>query len=300
MIDLHLHTVFSDGKITNIEKIIQNCDVFSITDHNSVQACKYFKYNVYDKKMIVGCEVTVDRAPDYLLYFPKIISLDVLEEEFKSIRIAEENVIKKCYENMGYHQWDKDIAVAFPKNQKMKNARTRELAAIIHLRNTGLKYDNGNFDFDDLKIARKQRWDYAESIGNPISENIAFDIAKKYDGKLVLAHPIHTAIKHCSRDNTNFRSISEQLEILINSFIEKGGKYLEWEYFSVGHINRYDLKISELEDIRHIVSILTNQNGLEYTIGTDSHTLDDYDSAMKWLKKNEIIIKNRLANWIVA
>ena len=42
MIDLHLHTVFSDGKITDIEKIVQNCDVISITDHNSIQACKFF------------------------------------------------------------------------------------------------------------------------------------------------------------------------------------------------------------------------------------------------------------------
>ena len=298
MIDLHLHTVFSDGKITDIEKVVQNCDVISITDHNSIQACKCFTDKLQGKKLIIGCEVTVDRAPDYLLYFPNMSFSEELEKEFEVIRIAEEGVIKRCYENLGYRQWEKDIEVAFPPNQIIKNARTRDLAAIIHLYNTGLDYDNGNFDFSDLKVARKQRWTYADTIGNPVSEDIAFYIAKKYNGMIVLAHPIHTAIKRCPHDKRMVSMIIEKLDVLLKTFIEKGGKYLEWEYFGEEHIDKYELSMVDLKQIRSIVKVTAENSGLQYTIGTDSHTLDDYDGAIKWLKVNENIIHDNLATWI--
>lgn len=298
MIDLHLHTVFSDGKITDIEKIVQNCDVISITDHNSIQACKFFADKLKGKKLIIGCEVTVDRAPDYLLYFPENTYSDELEKAFEKIRIAEEGVIKQCYYNLGYNQWEKDITVAFPQNQKVKNARTRDLAAIIHLYNTGLDYDNGNFDFGDLKIARKQRWTYADSIGNPVPEDIAFEIADRFAGKLVLAHPIHTAIKRCPRDNTTSTVIVEKLNSLLKAFVNKGGKYLEWEYFSEEYIGKYELTMDDLTEIRCIITDVVEKNGLQYTIGTDSHSLDGYDNAIKWLKENESIIQSNLATWI--
>lgn len=298
MIDLHLHTVFSDGKITDIEKIVQNCDVISITDHNSIRACQYFADKLGGKKLIIGCEVTVDRAPDYLIYFPGISFSEEIEKCFEEIRIAEESVIKVCYENLGYSQWEKDLSVAFPENQKIKNARTRDLAAIIHLYNSGLAYDDGKFDFGDLKIARKQRWTYADSVGNPIPEDIAFSIAEKYDGKLVLAHPIHTAIKRGSRDNTTPSMIAEKLNTLLKSFTEKGGKYLEWEYFSEEHIDKYELTMDDLKSIRRIVKTVADEKDLQYTIGTDSHTLEGYDNAIVWLKENESIVGDRLAEWI--
>jgi len=298
VIDLHLHTVFSDGKITEIEKIIQHCEVISITDHNSIQACKYFSDKLEGKKLIVGCEVTVDRAPDYLLYFPNLLFSEELEKEFESIRIAEEGVIKECYKNLGYQQWEKDIEAAFPQNQKVKNARTRDLAAIIHLRNSGLDYDNGKFDFEDLKIARKQRRIYADTVGNPVPEDMAYNIAEKYDGKLVLAHPVHTAMKRCLRDHTTVSTIIEKLNSLLKSFVDKGGKYLEWEYFSEEHMDKYGLTMDDLEQIRGIIKRTAEENNLEYTIGTDSHTLDGYDAALKWLKDNEAIILEKLATWI--
>lgn len=298
MIDLHLHTIFSDGTITDIENIVQNCDIISITDHNSIQAYKYFANKLTNKKIIIGCEVTVDRAPDYLIYFPESLFLDEIEKNLKEIRIAEENIIKKCYNNLGYKNWEKDILAAFPLNQKIKNARTRDLAAIIHLYKTGLNYDNGFFDFDDLVIARKQRWSYANSIGNDISEYIAFDIANKYNGKLVLAHPIHTAIKQCSRNNITPSMIAEKLNLLLNAFSNRGGKYLEWEYFSDKHIDKYNLTIRDLISIRNIIVTVARRNNLQYTIGTDSHTLDDYDNAMIWLKENEAIIQDNLSDWI--
>ena len=97
MIDLHMHTVFSDGQITDISTVVNRCKVFSITDHNSIQACKYYADKTQDSKLIVGCEVTIDRAPDYLIYFPNMDYSDKIEEALEKIRLSEEEVIKACY-----------------------------------------------------------------------------------------------------------------------------------------------------------------------------------------------------------
>lgn len=298
MIDLHMHTVFSDGQITDVSLVANNCKVFSITDHNSIQACKFFADKVMDSKLIVGCEVTVDRAPDYLVYFPDTGYSTEIEAVLEKIRVSEENVIKTCYYKLGYSDWERDIKRAFPQNQKVNNARTRDLAAIIHLYKNGLEYDDGKFDFDDLKIARKERWAFAENEGNPIPEDYAFEIARKYNGVIVLAHPIHTAIKRCPKDNTNTTTVSQKLIALIDAYNSLGGKTVEWEFFSDEHIDKYGLSTEEISDIRKIVTDKAETYGLSFTIGSDSHTLDNYDKAIQWLSENCEVIKSKMVDWI--
>lgn len=299
MIDLHMHTIFSDGEIIDIGSVIDNCEIFSITDHNTILAYKYYSDIVKNTKVIIGCEVTVDRAPDYLIYFPGIGYSDEIEKALEKIRFSEEEIIKKCYYKLGYNNWDYDIQRAFPKNQKVKNARTRDLAAIIHLYKNDIEYDNGKFDFIDLKTARKKRWEFAEKIGNSISENYAFEIAKMFNGKIVLAHPIHTAIKKCPKDSTNVVTISEKLTELIDKFYSKGGTVIEWEFFSEEHIDRYGLSIFELSEIRKLEIDKVNNYGFSFTIGSDIHTMENYDKVVEWLSGNYEIVKERLAEWIL-
>lgn len=298
MIDLHLHTVFSDGKISDLKKVVDNCEIVSITDHNSVLAYEYFKEGNSETEYLIGCEVTVDRAPDYLVYFPKTAKLNEIENKLREIREAEENIIKACYYNLGYNNWENDLKNAFPTDQRIKNARTRDLAAIIYLYRTGMNYDNGNFEFEDLKIARKQRWTYADTIGNSVSENIAFDIANEFEGKVVLAHPIHTAIKRCPKNSTNATTIKEKLHSLLDDFIKNNGLYIEWEYFSEEHLGKYSISVEELEEIRSIVYSKSEEHNLSFTIGTDSHNLENYDKSLLWLKENEAKIYSKLADWI--
>lgn len=298
MIDLHMHTVFSDGQITDVSTVVNNCKVFSITDHNSIQACKYFADKVMDTRLIVGCEVTVDRAPDYLVYFPEEGYSMEVEAALKKIRVSEEDVIKSCYHKLGYSDWEKDIRRAFSQNQRVNNVRTRDLAAIIHLYKNDLVYDDGKFDFGDLKIARKERWAYAENEGNPIPEDYAFEIAKKYNGVIVLAHPIHTAIKRCPKDDTNARTVSQKLIALIDSYYSMGGKTVEWEFFSDEHIDKYGLSMEEIAEIRKIVTDKSETYGFSFTIGSDSHNMDNYDKAIAWLSENFEMIKNNMVDWI--
>lgn len=298
MIDLHMHTFFSDGQITDISTIANYCEVFSITDHNSILACKYFANTITNSKLIVGCEVTVDRAPDYLVYFPNGGYSSEVEAALEEIRVSEEKVIKACYHRLGYSDWENDIKRAFSRNQKVNNARTRDLAAIIHLYRNNIKYDDGKFDFSDLKIARKERWAYAENEGNPIPEDYAFGIAKKFNGIIVLAHPIHTAIKRCHKYDTNVTTVSQKLISLIDSFYYLGGKTVEWEFFSDEHIDKYGLSMEDISEIRKIVTDKADAYGFALTIGSDSHSLDNYDKAVEWLTKNCEIIKNKMVEWI--
>ncbi len=298
MIDLHMHTVFSDGQITDISTVVNRCKVFSITDHNSIQACKYYADKTQDSKLIVGCEVTIDRAPDYLIYFPNMDYSDKIEEALEKIRLSEEEVIKACYYKLGYTDWENDIKRAFPQNQKVNNARTRDLAAIIHLYKNGIAYDDGKFDFGDLKVARKERWAFAENEGNPIPEDYAFEIAKKFNGVIVIAHPIHTAIKRCPKDDTNASTVLQKLIALIDSFYDMGGMTVEWEFFSEEHLDKYGLLIDEITEIRKTVLDKANAYGFSFTIGSDSHTLANYDKAVEWLSANYEIIKDKIANWI--
>ena len=293
-----MHTIFSDGQIIDISTVTNNCKVFSITDHNSIQACKYFANMITNSKLIVGCEVTIDRAPDYLVYFPNGGYLPEIEVALEEIRVSEEKVIKSCYNKLGYSDWENDIKRAFPQNQKVNNARTRDLAAIIHLYKNNLIYDDGKFDFSDLKIARKERWAYAENEGNPLLEDYAFEIARKYNGVIVLAHPIHTAIKKCSKDDINITTVSQKLIVLIDSFYNMGGKTVEWEFFSDEHIDKYGLSMENVSEIRKIVTEKANTYDFYFTIGSDSHTLNNYDKAIKWLTKNFEVIKNKMVEWI--
>ena len=63
MIDLHMHTVYSDGEKT-VEEILKQCEekhleYISITDHNNCMQYKdeAFRKNIFSGKIIKGVEL---------------------------------------------------------------------------------------------------------------------------------------------------------------------------------------------------------------------------------------------------
>lgn len=298
MIDLHIHTNFSDGEIDDLLPVTEQCKVISITDHNTIRAYAAFAEALKNTKIIIGCEITVNNAPDYLLYFPHHLSLNELEHELENIRLKEERVIRACYYRLGYTNWEIDIARAYSTHQKVRNARTRDLAAIIHLYNTDLNYDEGKFNPEDLKIARLARWRYSTDIGDPIPTDIAFDIANKYDGKIVLAHPIRTALKRCPRGNVNISILKENLTELLRDYVPKSGRTIEWEYLEDHSLQRHGLSFDKAVYLRNIIMDATSEYDFTFTIGSDSHSLKNYNSAVSWLYNNHEILNNHLAEWL--
>ena len=67
MIDLHIHTMYSDGMNT-VEEILKKCEqrkleIISITDHNSCEAYydnSFINNNIYTGTIIKGCELNAE------------------------------------------------------------------------------------------------------------------------------------------------------------------------------------------------------------------------------------------------
>lgn len=100
------------------------------------------------------------------------------------------------------------------------------------------------------------------------------------------------------KDDTNASTVLQKLIALIDSFYDMGGMTVEWEFFSEEHLDKYGLLIDEITEIRKTVLDKANAYGFSFTIGSDSHTLANYDKAVEWLSANYEIIKDKIANWI--
>ncbi len=114
MIDLHVHTNYSDGSDTLLEVLKKANDigleVLSITDHNSCDA--YLELNninnYYNGKIIIGCEITTSYKGEtievlgYGFDLNKMVDLlneNVLKDEEKKIKEFE--LIKKRFNEIG-------------------------------------------------------------------------------------------------------------------------------------------------------------------------------------------------------
>ena len=272
MIDLHLHTVFSDGTLKDISCFEGTNSIISVTDHNSIG---FFKENpLFLKKLriIIGCEITVTGTYDILLYFPNLTNYsDSLEFELSKIRLNEALIIKSCYEELGYDNWEYDISRAFPKEQRIKDARTRDLAAIIYLKRNNLEYANGEFEREDLIRARKSRMDYADKHKNSVNKNVAFEIGKKFKGETSLAHPIRTLLKMYRDVDPQSSDFLNKLYELMISFKNKGGQGLEIELVDNETIDKYSISPYLLKKIRNEIFDFSLKNNMYLTTGSDAH-----------------------------
>ena len=297
--DLHLHTVFSDGSLQDISSFAMNHRVISVTDHNSIGFFQNPPVACDKTRIVIGCEVTVNKIPDILVYFPNLKCYSyALENELAGLRSAEAHIIQSCYKKLGYTDWAHDIDRAFPKNQVIKDARTRDLAAIIHLHRNHLEYDDGNFDRIDLMEARKMRSDFAVETSFSFRKDIAFELAKRFNGETFLAHPIRTAIRQSNFRGNNGVDLSGELKSLLNQFWNHGGKGVEWEFFPAEYMNRYNLDAALLQHMREVVLGFVSQKQIHLSIGTDSHSMKDFEESQRWLCVQFPRIYSFLPPWV--
>ncbi len=115
MIDLHIHSNYSDGAYS-VDEILEiakktGCTIISIVDHNTCEAYSYLKNmtnKVFEGKIISGCEFNTfyNHIPIELLGYdfnPELLKVGIEKmykyspEELKSF--MEEMFIKQCSEN---------------------------------------------------------------------------------------------------------------------------------------------------------------------------------------------------------
>ena len=285
MIDLHIHTVYSDGTpdFDEIINLSNRMERISVTDHNSVAFYLELKQKTEDfpeistiaNKFVVGTEITMEGYPDYLLYFSEVQNMDkntlmTIEKRLKVIRENEAIAIKAAYESLGFTSWDADFSQVNKINKIPLEARTKELAAICYLKRTG-SVEYGHFEMEDLRKARIARRSIAVTEIPQVDTPI--DIAKLTGGTLVLAHPIRTAIKNTGR-SSELRDIEVELERLFSVFFQGGGTVIEWEFLD-GEIepsaNRYPALDGAYPQIRRQVKDAMLRYNFKCVWGSDTH-----------------------------
>lgn len=291
MIDLHIHTVYSDG-IPDFDEIINlsnQMERISVTDHNSVRFYLEFKQKILNDpsllaiadKFVVGTEVTMEGHPDCLLYLSEMQNIDknelmAIEEILKVIRENEAVAIKAAYKSLGFASWDADFSKVNGANRIPLEARTKELAAICYLKRTG-SVEYGRFEMEDLRKARIARRSITKT-DIPQTDN-PFGIAQKTGGTLVLAHPIRTAIKNAER-SSEFKEIKLELDRLLSTFAKMGGTIIEWEFLDdeiAPSANRYPTLSGAYSITRQQVKDAMIKYGFKCVWGSDTHrTYPDY------------------------
>lgn len=139
MIDLHMHTKYSDGdyNLVDLIKILnkENIKYASITDHNSVGAHIEFKENnlkdLYKGKMITGIEIQAlvgDYLIEVLVYdynldiFKKFV--DKINDAFWEFHEKAYKELLKIADNLGlkYIEPDKELQRGYYANMKFQEA----------------------------------------------------------------------------------------------------------------------------------------------------------------------------------
>ena len=282
MIDLHLHTHYSDGRLMDgdIAEIRSFCHRISITDHNTTLWYADHPQASSSPDILMGCEITIDRRPDILIYFPNLHSFsNELEHSLQRIRDNESHIIQKCYFELGFHDWEEDLPRVFDTENRIKSARVRDLAAILYQKRTNQIVSCDYFEHEDLMLARKQRRQHGvNELDLHIDE--PYSIAKSFHGIPVLPHPIRTAM----RWEATPKKACDSLLKLLDDFSSHDGHIIEYEFLSDDFIYRHGV-YNEISKFRSIIRTFADTNNIFFTISSDAHSFDDILSYKKWYQK---------------
>lgn len=306
-IDLHLHTVYSDGELTDQDIINYafNASLISVTDHNSVKL--YEKLGeLPSSKLIVGTELTVEGFPDCLLFFPSLDHhnhelLNEIENQLLRIRQAEELNVRRAYQllketetNIPYTDWDSDIALIRSAQSVKLEGRTADLAQIRFLHRTHSLSKIGFFEKEDLTAARIAR---RNASSGDLSEFGSAGFLKSYGAESVLAHPIRTAYIRAGRTNSTYDKLCLELNSILADFFNNNGQCVEWEYISENDRDRQKLIYDHQTDLRNQILSFIDSKKMYCLWGTDTHKYIPND-AEKWSQQCENELSEYCPPWI--
>ena len=250
MIDMHLHTVWSDGELTPAElsKRLSENDITHavLTDHDCVLGNDDFKKycNRLDIKTIEGCELEGFYDVDNSCYL-HMLCYDFKDKEELNRFLEEEREkrikgIKEAISNLS----NKGIIVSFEEVKNMSCGRHLLLNHLCMLLEKKGYVDSRFKAYQNfLDDGSKDRINYPKTTVEELLTEI-----KKVDGKAVLAHP--KRIKMNNQDK------------------EKYVKYLkELGLFGIEGYYSFDSK-----EERKFSNYLAEKYDLISTVGSDWHT----------------------------
>lgn len=292
MIDLHMHTKYSDGT-DSVREILENAekvklDVISITDHNSVNA--YFEmnqldwHNYYQGEILVGCEFTT-------VY--KGRTIEVLGYGFDFVKIKE--FLDKYY--------SKDILC--------ENTRTLYKRLMRKIKEYGLI---GNF------VDRSEE----EFNSEFFEREIYVELAKYPQNKDILGEDIFSSLSDFFRKGLsnseskmymNYGDFKPSLDEVISEIHGAGGiaflahpyqyKFDDTEYFIGRLYDEYDLDGIECfyttfsTSQSNFLVDFAARRGLLISGGSDYHGLNKQEHDLGFGRGNLNISKEILNNWRV-
>lgn len=250
MIDMHLHTVWSDGELTPAElskRLSENNITHAVlTDHDCVLGNDDFKKycNRLDIKTIEGCELEGFYDVDNSCYL-HMLCYDLKDKEELNRFLEEEREkrikgIKEAISNLS----NKGIIVSFEEVKNMSCGRHLLLNHLCMLLEKKGYVDSRFKAYQNfLDDGSKDRINYPKTTVEELLTEI-----KKVDGKAVLAHP--KRIKMNNQDK------------------EKYVKYLkELGLFGIEGYYSFDSK-----EEREFSNYLAEKYDLISTVGSDWHT----------------------------
>ncbi len=293
MIDMHIHSNYSDGKLTPFE-IIDRCiknnvNKMSITDHDTVEAYSdelfdYCKNN--NIEIITGVEISTryNKKSIHVLGYNIDINNKELINKLETLRNSRHDYLYKVgtkLKELGYF-------INVEELDKVDSVTKAHIA--LDIINNKKNYDLLNNTFGHIP----NKGEFIETLMNEncvayveklsISPKEAAEIIRKAGGKVVLAHPVAYEFEDGLND-----------EDILNIINEMNADGIEANYIYVDKNNR------KHNEIRKWNSFAKKHN-LNVTIGSDFHKDDGIRSIIGFTnEKYELLDKDakEIVNWIL-
>lgn len=265
IIDLHIHTKFSDGALSPkevIDEAIKNgVSVISIADHDTVDAYtdELFEYsNKHNIKLITGVEISTHTGKSgfHILGYNFDLNNKVLKDNLYQIRNARHIYLRDVsikLKKLGYY-------INYEKLDRIEAVTKAHIAQDIVYNKKNKKLLLEQFKHIPTK------GEFIETIMNEgcpayvkkaaVTPKEASSLIKQAGGKVVLAHPV----AYFYEDNLNEIDIKNIIDDIQPDGIESNYIY----------IDRYDNKIDECDKWNRFAL----SNNLKVTIGSDFHKKD--------------------------
>lgn len=248
LIDLHTHTIFSDGEYTPDEVITQareqNIGTIAITDHDNIEGLKTIDYDKYpDIKILPGVELTaqVKKGRMHILGYLIDYYNKELNNFLRTVRKNNINNLKNIVEYLKY------LNITFRPDEleaiynRPGNIGRPDLAKLL-IKYGYVKTVQEAFDEYLVEAFNESR---CKNIGYPF--DVILDIINKARGISILAHPTSLELNH------------EDFEELLKDMIKCGLMGLETFHPNI-----------PLEERKFLMDMVEKYN-LLYSVGSDFH-----------------------------